>query len=99
MQKDLSPTDKLVLGFDPFLFEIRLDDFYSEQEYDIIADTKKKDQKRNLYLTETQELIVLEKVLLIMDTKGNVFAFQIQVKAARLAKELPSKCCHLFLLG
>ncbi|KAA6387085.1 MAG: hypothetical protein EZS28_017390 [Streblomastix strix] len=142
MQKDLSPTDKRVLGFDPFLFEIRLDDFYSDLEQDLIKDEmdvkppisksdavrllnklenaqlitqlrpcdiarlldcdpslvsgirhncryKKKDQKRSRYLTDAQELIVLQKVLEIIYTKGNVFAFQIRAEAAKLAKEPP----------
>ncbi|KAA6403297.1 MAG: hypothetical protein EZS28_001169 [Streblomastix strix] len=48
-------------------------------------------KKRSQYLIDTQELIVLEKVLEIIDTKSNVFAFQIRAEGAKLAKEPPKE--------
>ncbi|KAA6352923.1 MAG: hypothetical protein EZS28_051550, partial [Streblomastix strix] len=64
MEKDISPTDRRTLGFNSFLFELAVPDYYTELETDIILD-ELAEKERNSKSSIIRLLNKLEKAELI----------------------------------
>ncbi|KAA6399408.1 MAG: hypothetical protein EZS28_005061, partial [Streblomastix strix] len=69
MEKDLSPTDKRIINFDPFLFEIALYDIYSELECDLILDELEEKPPQSMSRA-IRILVKLERANLILEYRA-----------------------------
>ncbi|KAA6373772.1 MAG: hypothetical protein EZS28_030701, partial [Streblomastix strix] len=69
MEKDLSPTDKRIINFDPFLFEIALYDIYSELECDLILDELEEKPPQSM-CSAIRILVKLERANLILEYRA-----------------------------